>query len=178
MTTSVTPSPTPRKAASATYPAVGLAMGLIALGAVAVRDAVLAAGWISGTPWIPPAVHVVDGLAPAAWTVVAGAGAALVGVALVITAVAPRRRRGVPVDADTAVYVELTDVARLASAAAEQTPGVISARTSAGRRSVTVRCRVTGPVDRDAVVADVTTVLSGLSSPPRVRVETTREDPS
>lgn len=168
----------PKKAAPASYAAVALAVALLALGAVVVRDALLAAGLVTGAAWAPAAVRAADGLTPAGWTVAAGALATVGGLALLVAAVAPRRPRGVPLHATTAVYVELDDVARLATAAAERIPGVVSARSTAARRTVTVRCRVIGPVDRRLVADDVTTALRGLAAAPRIRVHTTMEDRS
>lgn len=83
-----------------------------------------------------------------------------------------------PVDAHTAVYVDHTDVARIASAAAEEVPGVLDAHTTAGRRTVAVRCRVTGTFDDRRVAEAVSAALAGLAAPPKIRVRARVEDRS
>ena len=107
------------------------------------------------------------------WTPFAGIAAGVVGIILVGVALKPRRRRAVRAKAQTAVYVDVTDVARIASASAEAVPGVISARSTASRRTLTVRCEVSGTAEaelKNAVNRAVTTELAALEHSPRIRV--------
>ncbi|HKV18115.1 MAG TPA: DUF6286 domain-containing protein, partial [Mycobacterium sp.] len=155
-------------AAAASRASVLLAVGVIALGAIGIRDALIAVEWIGGPQWLPPVIDAVDGLAPAAWMVAAGAVLGVLGVALMLIAVLPRRRTALPLTAQTAVYLRRADVAKAASAAAREVPGVLDARTTSSRRKAVVRCRVTGATQeiREAVVDAVTDELAILQTPP------------
>lgn len=163
----------PLAPAGASYLAAASAMVLIVLGGLGVREALVAAGWIGGATWIADTVRAADGSAPMPWTPFAGIAAGVVGIILVGVALKPRRRRAVRATAQTAVYVDRTDVARIASASAEAVPGVISARSTASRRALTVRCEVSGTAEaelKNAVNRAVTTELAALEHAPRIRV--------
>ena len=163
----------PLAPAGASYLAAASATVMIVLGGLGLREALVAAGWIGGASWIADAVSAADGSAPMPWTPFAGIAAGVVGIILVGVAVKPRRRRAVRATAQTAVYVDVTDVARIASASAEAVPGVISARSTASRRALTVRCEVSGTAEaelKNAVNRAVTTELAALEHSPRIRV--------
>jgi hypothetical protein len=81
----------------------------------------------------------------------------------------------VDVDADSAVYLDVREVARIASAAAETVSGVVKANSSATRRRVSVRCLVTGPVPRESIEQAVIAELAALAHPVRIRVKTRTE---
>lgn len=171
------PAAVPVGAAGASYVAAFLALLVVAVGALAVRDAAVAAGWLGGIRWIPIVGDVggdaVHGLVPAGWMLPAGVAVAAVGIALVVTALAPRRKTATALVADTTVYLARSDVARVASAAAQQVPGVVAATTKASQRKVTVRCHSTGAADqefRQSVVDAVKTELDLLRRTPRVVV--------
>ncbi|TRW86350.1 hypothetical protein FK535_07795 [Mycolicibacterium sp. 018/SC-01/001] len=176
---SVRPAPVPVAAAAASKVAVVLAILLAALGVVAVRDAIVGLGWASGSTWLPAVADAVDGFEAADWLTVAGVAAVLVGLALIVLALKPRRRTAVAVTAQTPMYLTVDGVAALAGAAARDVPGVVDARATSSRRRVVIRCRVTRD-DRDAVrgiITDaVTRRLSPLQSPPRVVVRTRTEE--
>jgi hypothetical protein len=167
-------------AAAASRAAVLLAIGVIVLGAIGIRDALIAVEWVGGTQWLPPVIDAVDGLAPAAWMVAAGVVLGVLGVVLMVTAVLPRRRTALPLTAQTAVYLRRADVAKAASAAAREVPGVLDARTTSSRRKAVVRCRATGATQeiREAVVEAVTGELAILQTPPRIVVRVRTESTS
>lgn len=163
----------PLAPAGASYVAAASAMVLIGLGGLGVREALVAAGWIGGASWIVDTVRAADGSAPMPWTPFAGIAAGIVGIVLVAVALKPRRRRAVRARAQTAVFVDVTDIARIASASAEGVPGVVSARTTASRRTLTVCCEVSGAAEaelKSAVSRAVTTELAALEHAPRIRV--------
>lgn len=169
----VRPGARPLAPAGASYLGAALAVMVIAAGALGVREALVAEGWIGGDRWLASVVDAVDGAAPAPWMTAAGIAATVLGAVLVLVAVKPRRRRAVAVESRTAIYIDLTDVARIATAAAESVAGVTSARTTAARRKVTVRCNVTGVSDPHlggSINDAVTTELAGLQNQPRIRV--------
>lgn len=167
----------PLAAARSSYIAAFMALMVVALGVLGVRDAVVAAGWLQGNPWIPKGFETIVVLAPQQWLLPAGVAVGLLGVALVVTALLPRRATAVAVDADSAVYVRHRDVARAATAAALDVPGVLAASTSASARRVAVRCRVTGDADEArALIADaVEGALQPLHRSPRIGVRIRRE---
>lgn len=170
-------APAPVAAAGASRIAVLLGLVMIGTGALGVRDALVAVGWISGRQWLPLAIGAVDGLALATWMVPAGAALAVVGLTMMVIAVLPRRRTAVPLIAETPVYLARTDIAKIASAAALGIPGVLAARSTTTRRRAVVRCRVTGSEQQvRAEVADaVAAELSALRTAPRLIVRTRSE---
>lgn len=168
-------APAPLAASAASKLAVVVALLLAAAGVVLVRDTVIALGWASGTALTPPVANALGRVTPQPWWLVAGAAAAVVGIALMIAAVAPRRRTAVPLAAGDGLYLHRADVATLADTSASAVPGVLNARVTVKRSRVLVDCRVTGDdhaVVRTAVTDAVTTALSALAEPPRVAVRT------
>ena len=174
------PAPAPVAAAAASRAAVVLALLLAAAGGVGIRDALVGAGWIGGAQWTPPVIDALDGLTPNAWLSAVGVIAGLLGIALLVLAVLPRRRTAVPLSVATVVYLHHADIRKLANAAALDVPGVLDARTAVSRRKAVVRCRVTGQEGevRDAVTDAVSRELSDLQEPPRVVVRIRTESTS
>ena len=147
-----------------------MALALTAIGFVLLHDAIAEADDRPGRTWLAALVNGLDRHTAEWWMIPAGAGLALLGVWLIVTAVRPRSRRTLAVNSATGVFLRTRDVARLASAAADDVDGVLSAGSVATRRAVTV----TVESDRDGV-ADLVrdTVghrLSALASPPKVKV--------
>lgn len=148
-----------------------LALLLTALGVVAVREALLASGVLTGTAWLAPAGRSASGLAAASWMVPVGAALVLLGLWLLVAALRPRPRTATTVTSETGVFLRPKDVSRLAQTAAEQVDGVLAADVSATRRAVRVRVRGTGAADvSENVRAAVAQRLSALDSPPTVNV--------
>jgi hypothetical protein len=164
----------PVATATARYIGVALALLLLSSGVLAVREAGVALGWITGTSWIGPAVAAVDGLHSQWWMVPAGAVALLLGGWLVFSALRPRRRTAVAVDTLASVWMRPRDVARLASHAAGTVPGVEVLRAKATRRKVTLYVGLTGTeaetTAKGAVTAAVGSATEILQPPPRVAV--------
>lgn len=177
MTAAVVAAPT--RTAGARYVGAVIALLLVALGALLVRDAAVAFGWLRGSSWSSTALDWAAAPKPASAFTATGAVAALLGIACVFAALKPRRKRAAALTADTAVFVDYTDIARIASAAAQSVPGVIDARSSAGARSVTVRCTVTGERDdalRRRIAVAVDSQLAALQRTPRINIKVRAED--
>lgn len=173
--TPVRPGRAPLATAGASYLAVLIALLVIAVGVVGLRDGVIAAGWIGGTPWTPVAVDWLAALRPGGWMLPVGAVLAIAGLACVVTSIKPRRKPTAEVAAATAVFINLSDTARVATAAAESVAGVVAARSTARRGAVVVRCEVTGPLSADqrhAVEAAVGGELDALRAAPKIVVRT------
>ncbi|WP_328291473.1 DUF6286 domain-containing protein [Kineococcus sp. NBC_00420] len=152
-----------------------LAILLLALGVLLLRDALVAAGIFSGKQWASSAVSGLQGFAPVWWLIPVGVVVVLIGVWLVVTALRPRSRKTLPLTSQTGVFLHTRDVARLASGAAADVDGVLGVSSTATRRKVTVSVQATGHGSggsglRESVEAAVTERLSALQSPPRVAV--------
>ncbi len=127
----------PVAAPAAAVVGVLLALMLIAAGAIAIRDTVLAAG-SSGPRWVTNTATAIDGLAPATWMIPAGVIAVLVGLWWLLAALKPRRRTEVPLRSAAGVWIRPAGIARMSRATADSVAGTTSARAAAGRRRVKV----------------------------------------
>jgi hypothetical protein len=146
----------PPSALPAAAPAgVFLALMLLGLGCVALRDTAIALQWLHGTPWIDTVIHGLDRLRFASWMIPAGIAALAVGVALVISAVRPRRTTALAVNAASSVWISPWELAAVATYAANSVSGVFDARTAATRRTLTVSARVANAKTAEAKSADI-----------------------
>ena len=165
----------PPAALPAAAPAgVFLAVVLLALGIVAVRDTAVALQWLPGTPWIDQLIHRINGLR-FTWSMIpAGIAALAVGIALVICALRPRRKTALAVTAASSVWISPWELAAVTSYAANTVPGVFDARTAATRRTLTISARVTDTSTAPAKTAEVETAVRAalriVADPPKVTV--------
>ncbi len=150
-----------------------LALVVVALGVVGIRDSLVPLGAVEGEPWIDSVAGTVDGWQPQLWLVPLGIASVLLGLWLLLAALRPRPRTGIAVRAETGVFLRTGDVERLAARAASDVDGVLSARSSASRRKVDVRVRVTGgSATGDRVRTAVQDALQPLEIMPTVQVKT------
>lgn len=147
-----------------------LAAILTAAGVVLLHDAIAEADSTPGRTWTAMLLDRMDGLTAQWWMMPAGALTALAGLWLIVTALRPRSRKTVAVTSATGVFLRTRDVARLASAAAEDVDGVLSARSVAGRRRVTVTVESSTPEVAERVRHAVQERLAVLSDPMKVTV--------
>ncbi|KAA0092773.1 hypothetical protein CIW49_28730 [Mycolicibacterium sp. P1-18] len=169
------PGRPPVAAPAAGYVGALIALLILALGAVALRDAAVHFGWLTGTAWIDTAVSGLDGLTYQGWMLPAGIVAILVGLWWVSAAIRPRRRTALEVPATTSVWIAKGDLARLASAAADSVPGVLDSRASASLRTVKVTANVTAgdPALKAAITTAVADAVGGFTTTtPRITVRT------
>jgi hypothetical protein len=89
---------------------------------------------------------------------------------LIVTALRPRSRKTLPVTSATGIFLRAADVARLASAAADDVDGVLAASSIASRRKVSVTVESDRDQVADLVRDAVTERLSALQKPPPVKV--------
>lgn len=82
----------PKAAPKATGIAVVLALLLCLLGVIVGRDALIAFGAVTGTPWIGQAIDSVVSLTVATWMLPAGIAVGVVGLILLVLALLPRSR--------------------------------------------------------------------------------------
>lgn len=167
----------PLAAPGASYLAALIALLFVLAGVVLIREAALDAGWIAGTSWTTAALEFMDPLTPVPWMRWASVVTIAAGVAAVVITFLPRRKRSVRVDAESAVFVDLTEVSHIADLAAESVPGVLSARSAARRRRVTVRCVVIGDGDatKERIEAAVSGELATLATTPKITIRIRRK---
>jgi len=158
--------------------AVLWALLLVGLGGVGIRDALASANLVSGRPWSQQALETWDARTAPAWIVPVAVVLLLVAVWLVYVALRPRARNETRLQAQTGVFLSATSLRRLGAAAARDVDGVDAATATASLRRISVTVTTT-PDQVDAVKARVndavTTRLSGLAAPPRVRVRVRTE---
>lgn len=163
---SQTVSPRPPTASPAAMP-VALLFGFVLLGVafVAGREFFIAQGTIGGSPWIADAIGWVAGLHWQGWMIAAAIGSAVVGLLLVLIGVKPRTKThsGLGGSAST-VWATPTDIARLCSAAAQSTRGVVDAHTVVTRRKIDVRVARAPGFEVDGIDSAVREALAPVLS--------------
>ncbi|QNG20034.1 hypothetical protein G4H71_14360 [Rhodococcus triatomae] len=168
----------PVRPAAAGYVGALVAIALLAVGVIALRDAAVSTPWLDGERWIDSGVRAVDGASPRTWMVPVGVLLAVAGVLALVVAVKPRGKVGTAVSTTTGVWIEPRDIARLATATAESVPGVVEARSTATRRKVSVLVTTSDDsVDTNPVEDAVNQAFSAMETPPKVRIRTRRNRP-
>jgi Family of unknown function (DUF6286) len=153
---------------------VFLALVLLGVGVVALRDTAVALQWLHGTPWIDAVINRIDGMSFAWWVIPAGVTALAVGAVLVISAVRPPRKTALAVKAKSSVWISPWELAGVSTFAANSVPGVFDARTAATRRQLAVSARVADAKTVDAktveIDAAVRSAIQFLADPPKIAV--------
>lgn len=167
------PAKPPVAAPAATGVTIVLALVLIALGVIAVRDVLLWTGAIAGTPWIINALNYFDGLTAQTWMLPAGIAVAILGLFVVFAAVKPRRRTHQPLSApDT--WITTRDLSRAARGAVQTLTGVATTTARGSARKITLVITPLAGYETtaltDAAHVAVTEALAPLARPPRVRI--------
>jgi len=91
------PAKKPVAAPAAAIAGIIAALAVIAVGAVAIRDALVATGLLDGRSWLEWLFGKAEVLKPVDWMIPAGIGAVLVGLWFVVAAVKPRKVTHQPV---------------------------------------------------------------------------------
>ncbi|MEO6880501.1 MAG: DUF6286 domain-containing protein [Mycobacteriaceae bacterium] len=158
--------------------AVLLALGLFALGLVALLDALTATKVFASPHWVTDTARNLDGTTAQTWMFPAGIAAAVVGLVLAFIAVKPRRKTGIEVRSSVAMWTRPGDVARLATNSARTEAHVLRASSTATARKVTVTVHT---VDQDSseltarVRSAVEARLAPLTTEPDVSVRAQNE---
>src|SRR4029079_11659365 len=106
-------------------------------------------------------------LTPGVWLVPRGVALVALGLWLLLTALRPRPRTAIALNAKTGVFLRTRDVAKLARNAAQDVDGVTSARVTAGRRKIAVVARATASDGVEQKITQaVTTRLQALTKAP------------
>ncbi|WP_148281486.1 Asp23/Gls24 family envelope stress response protein [Tsukamurella sp. 1534] len=90
----------PRRTDGAVLLSVPVLLALLGLGAVALHDALVAQGWLSGARWLDGPVRAADDLGWAWWTWPLAIASIVLGLVLVVLAIKPRKRSHVHVTDD------------------------------------------------------------------------------
>ncbi len=165
-----TPTATP---AAAPW-AVLLALVVLALGVVGIRDGLVAAGAFGGSSWTKNTANAIDGLTARTWMIPAGIGLAVLGLWWLLAALKPRKRTEISLSGTPGAWMRPGDLARLVQPTVENVEGVVSASTSATRRTVTVKATTTARDSaqvRTALTEAVGDRLAALRRAPRVKVK-------
>ncbi|WP_028049454.1 DUF6286 domain-containing protein [Cellulomonas sp. URHD0024] len=169
---SFAPAPAATRAGRVGWVGVVLSLLVVALGVVVIRDALVIGGQVEGETWLLPVIDDADGLEPSVASTAVGVVVALLGLWLVFVALARRVRTRVPLDVP-GVTIGIADLARMASSAASDVPYVLSAHSTARRKSVSVSVTALEGDDVDADVrAALQERLSRLATPVTVHVTT------
>lgn len=107
---------------------VVLAAALVAVAVVALRDLAVAQGWASGRPWLAGALAGADRLEPTTAVLAVATGAGVVGLLLLLAGLLPAKRRHVHADEAEHLWSSPATLAEVTRAAADRSPGVLSAR--------------------------------------------------
>lgn len=181
------PCPEPKASPLARGWTVILGVALLAAAGVAIRDVLIVNDSVTGTQLLPPVFDWVSSLPGTAqdapWTLWAGIGCALAALFFLAVTIRPRRRTHLAFGNGSGLHGRPVDVARLSTAAARRVPGVLSARTVATRRRLTVHVvTAVSPDSTETIKARVAVEVGELaellnSSPDiDVTVATQRED--
>lgn len=149
---------------------------LIALGVVAVRDALVHADTLDGQPWTEQALGFFDARTAGDWLIPVAVLCLLVAGWLLVAALKPRPRSEARLQATTGVFLTKSSLRRLAASAAGDVDGVDTADARVTLSRVRVSATTT-PDQAEAVQIGVETAvtqrLSALVEPPRVDVRVT-----
>jgi len=113
---------------------VVIALTLVGVAVVAVRDLAVSQGWAAGEPWLGAGVRALDGLepTPGVLTVATGIGAA--GLLLVLAGLLPAGRRHVRATDAEHLWSSPSALAEVARSAVDRSQGVVAARVARASR--------------------------------------------
>lgn len=149
----------PKARPTAALVAIIIALLLIALAVVAIRDLAAAQGWVNGSPWSTSVLKPLDGLTPSTGLVIVAVLVVLLGLWIVWLSLKPAKRTHVRANVDEDVWFTRAAIATLAQTTADRTPGVISADATGRGRAVTID--IVTSQNPQAVEARVRDALAG-----------------
>jgi hypothetical protein len=171
MTQPFTPAVTATRAARVAWWSIALALLVICLGVLLVREALVAAGKVHGSAWLAPLIDRLDGLGPSTLLSIVGGVVALLGLWLIVLGLGRRVQTRLALSSSPSMTIGIADAARLAKSAAEDVDVVLSAKASATRRRVKVSVSTyEGDEVIPAIQAAVTARLEPLAQPLAVKV--------
>jgi hypothetical protein len=174
---SSTPAKKPVAVPAAAIVGVLAALTVIAAGAVAIRETLLATNLSTGTSWLQWVLDKAEVLKPADWMIPAGIAALLIGLVILVAALKPRKTTHLAVG-DAGVWIRGRDAARLANDTATTIDSVTSAATKAKGRKLRVAATVTGDAARvrEELPTAIAQRLQTVTPQPRIRTRITVEE--
>ena len=176
-------APAPAPVASPTARGWTLILGLVLLVAcgLVVRDILLVTEVIEGKQWLPPACDWLATVTYESWMLWAGIACALLALILLVSTVRPRTRTHIAVGEEENVFGRPVDFARMSTAAARQTPGVVDAQSVVTRKKIKVTVQAAVAPDavdgiRDQVTDRINEMATHLTPTPDVTVTVTQAD--
>lgn len=162
-------------ASPSAFPGTAIAGGLLGLGMLAVcgvliRDLLVRTGALSGDTWTHRAAASLSTQIWSEWMWVIPAGCVVVGLAGLWLAVKPRRITHLSLADYPVMWTRPVDLARRVSAAVSDLPGVRTAVTVVGRRTITVTVTAVHAVDRDDVARCAARAAGTVAPGKRVKV--------
>lgn len=182
-------TPEPRRFSPAKPPAgmsyaivVGalVALALVALGAVAIRDGLILVDATHGRLWMDWFAAKAAVLVPADWMIWVGIICVLLGFWALVIGVRPRPKRHLSVGDAHLVWIRARDCGRIAEDAAGSIGAVRSTRVKAKHRNIRLQVVTAGDLAQVADSAEraANSRLSSVQGPPQVRVRAIGEDES
>lgn len=113
---------------------VVLALALVGVAVVAVRDLAVTEGWATGEPWLAEGVRRLDGLEPSTGVLALATVVAVLGLVLVLAGLLPAGRHHVPASGVQHLWSSPSALAEVARSAADRSPGVVAARVARASR--------------------------------------------
>lgn len=161
-----------------------IALAFILIGAVGIMEVLSSTGAIKTTSRTAAAVDALDGLrSDSAWVPIVGVVLVILGVLLLPIVFKPRPRKGLPLDANTGVYLRTRDIARIAESALAGATTVTDVTVKATRRQLKVAATTLAAKDRNAAITDdlrsrLAPCVAALERQPRVKVSVHNQGPS
>lgn len=142
--------PPPRRTPLARFLGPLLAIALVALGVVGIQALAASQQWTREQSWITAVVDSLDGLEPTTGVLVVVSLAGVIGLVLLLTAIAPPRRshRYAGGDDGAELWITADALAEVAADAADRADGVLTATARATRRGVRVTAVARGAEDK------------------------------
>lgn len=159
------PAPAPAASPRARWWAIFLGLVFLAAGGVTVHDLLVVRGTLHAEQWLTPVYDWIADVRYAGWVLPSAIGCAVVALGLLIATVRPRARTHLSFGHDAALFARPVDIARLSTAAARRTGGVLRASTVATRKRITVTVTTAAgdTAEREAVSSGVTEQVSRLA---------------
>jgi hypothetical protein len=113
---------------------VVIALSLVGLAALAVRDLAVSQRWAAGEPWLAAGLRALDGLEPTSGVLAVATALGVAGLLLVLAGLLPAGRRHVRATDAEHLWSSPSALAEVARSAVDRSQGVVSARVARASR--------------------------------------------
>lgn len=163
--TEQSPAPVPAASPRARWWTILLGLVFLAAGGVAVHDLLVVRGNLHTDQLLAPVYEWIADVRYAGWVLPSAIACAVVALILLVATLRPRTRTHLSFGEDAALFARPVDVARMSTAAARRTGGVLRASTVATRKRITVTVTTAAGdrAEKDAVSTGVTEQVGRLA---------------